>query len=114
MSRVFEEIAALDKLLHEPARLSLMTALSACKSADFLALQRLTGLTSGNLSVHLSKLEKAGLVVMEKQFINKWPNTQVQITEKGRKVIDNHWQQLENLHRDAQVWQPESDEHEGR
>jgi len=107
MSSVFAEIAALDKLLHEPARLSLMTALAACKSADFLALQRLTGLTSGNLSVHLSKLEDAGLVVLEKQFIEKKPNTQVQITEKGRQVTERHWQQLENLRRDAQKWQPE-------
>ena len=107
MNSVFAEIAALDKLLHEPARLSILTALSACKSANFLALQRLTGLTSGNLSVHLSKLEEAGLVVLEKQFVDKRPNTQVQITEKGRQVIENHWQQLENLRRDAQKWQPE-------
>ena len=106
MNRVFAEIASLDKLLHEPARLSLMTALSACKSADFLALQRLTGLTSGNLSVHLSKLEEAGLVVLEKQFVDKRPNTQVQITEKGRQVIESHWQQLENLRHDAQNWKP--------
>ncbi len=107
MNSVFAEIAALDRLLHEPARLSLMTALSACKSADFLALQRLTGLTSGNLSVHLSKLEDAGLVILEKQFIEKRPNTQVQITEKGRQVTESHWRHLENLRRDAKKWQPE-------
>lgn len=107
MSRVFVEIASLDKLLHEPARLSLMTALASCKSADFLALKRLTGLTSGNLSVHLSKLEEAGLVILEKQFIEKRPNTQVQITAKGRQLIENHWQQLEALRRDAQKWLPE-------
>jgi DNA-binding MarR family transcriptional regulator len=107
MSRVFAEIASLDKLLHEPARLSLMTALAACRSADFLALQRLTGLTSGNLSVHLSKLEEAGLVVLEKQFVDKRPNTQVQITEKGRQVTENHWQQLETLRKDAKNWKPE-------
>lgn len=106
MNSVFAEIAALDKLLHEPARLSLMTALAACKSADFLALQRLTGLTSGNLSVHLSKLEEAGLVVLEKQFVDKRPNTQVQITDKGRRVIESHWQQLENLRHNAQNWKP--------
>ena len=107
MSNVFVEIAALDKLLHEPARLSLMTALNACQSADFLALQRLTGLTSGNLSIHLSKLEDAGLVIQSKQFVNKRPNTQIKITEKGRQVIEQHWQQLENLRRDAQNWRPE-------
>lgn len=107
MSGVFAEIAALDKLLHEPARLSLMTALAACKSADFLALQRLTGLTSGNLSVHLSKLEEAGLVVLEKKFVDRRPNTQAEITEKGRQVIENHWKQLESLRHDAQNWKQE-------
>ena len=107
MNSVFAEIAALDKLLHEPARLSLMTALNACQSADFLALQRLTGLTSGNLSIHLSKLEDAGLVIQGKQFVNKRPNTQIKITEKGRQVIEQHWHQLENLRRDAQNWRPE-------
>jgi DNA-binding MarR family transcriptional regulator len=108
MNSVFAEIAALDKLLHEPARLSLMTALSACKSADFLALQRMTGLTSGNMSVHLSKLEEAGLLIMEKQFVNKRPNTQVQITEKGRQVIESHWMQLESMRRNTQAWSPEN------
>lgn len=107
MNRVFIEIASLDKLLHEPARLSLMTALASCKSADFLALKRLTGLTSGNLSVHLSKLEEAGLIVVEKQFVDKKPNTQVQISLKGRQLIENHWQQLEILRQDAKKWLPE-------
>jgi DNA-binding MarR family transcriptional regulator len=107
MSTVFAEIAALDKLLHEPARLSLMTALAACKSADFLALQRLTGLTSGNLSVHLSKLEEARLVVLEKKFVDKRPNTQVEVTVRGRQVIENHWKQLESLRQDAQNWKPD-------
>lgn len=109
MSRVFEEIASLDKLLHEPARLSLMTALSVCKSADFLALQRLTGLTGGNLSVHLSKLEEAGLIKLDKQFVNKRSNTTVQITEEGRKLIEEHWRQLEALRNDARSWKGDSD-----
>jgi len=107
MNSVFMEIASLDKLLHEPARLSLMTALASCKSADFLALKQLTGLTSGNLSIHLSKLEEAGLIAIEKQFIEKRPNTQVQITAKGRSLIEQHWQQLENLRQDAKKWAPE-------
>jgi len=43
----------------------------------------------------------------EKQFVAKRSNTQVQITEKGRKAIENHWQQLENLHRDTKRWKPD-------
>ncbi len=107
MNNVFMEIASLDKLLHEPARLSLMTVLASCKSADFLALKRLTGLTGGNLSVHLSKLEEGGLIVMEKQYIEKRPNTQIKITDKGQQLIENHWKQLENLYQNAKKWAPE-------
>jgi len=105
MTEAFEALAGLDKIVHEPARLALLTALSACSSADFLSLQRLTGLTKGNLSTHLSRLEEAGLIEIEKQFIGKKPNTLVRLTQEGRAAIDRHWQQLERLHRDAQQWQ---------
>lgn len=104
MSNVFEDLVGLDKLVHEPARLSILTALAALQSADFLALKRLTGMTGGNLSTHLAKLEEAGLIVQEKQFVGKRPNTQVRITVKGRAAVENHWKQLESLRQDAQQW----------
>lgn len=107
MSNVFEEIAGLDKLIHEPARLAIMTILSAGQSADFLAMQRLTGLTSGNLSVHLSKLEEGKLITLEKQFVDKKPKTQIKITPKGQQELENHWLQLENFRADIQKWKPE-------
>ncbi len=107
MAQPFEEMAGLDRLVHEPARLSLLTALSVASSADFIYLQRLTGLTKGNLSTHLAKLEEAGLVQIDKQFIGKTPNTTVRLTPKGRAAIEKHWQQLENLRKGALKWQPE-------
>ncbi|WP_420644217.1 transcriptional regulator [Candidatus Leptofilum sp.] len=107
MSQIFEELAALDKLIHEPARLAILTALSACESADFLFLGRLTGLSKGNLSSHLSKLEEAELVDIVKQFVGKKPNTVVSLTENGRIAITQHWQQLDNLRNGAQAWEPE-------
>jgi DNA-binding MarR family transcriptional regulator len=106
MTAAFEELATLDKLVHEPARLAIMTALSACQSADFLFLQQLTGLTKGNLSSHLIKLEEATFVQIDKQFVGKKPNTQIGLTEKGRQAIERHWQLLENLRQDAQQWSP--------
>jgi DNA-binding MarR family transcriptional regulator len=106
MTTPFEELAGLDRLIHEPARLSILTALASCQSADYLFLQRLTGLTGGNLSSHLSKLEEGGLILIEKRFVEKKPNTQVQITEKGRSAIERHWIQLENLRKDSQMWRP--------
>lgn len=107
MTNVFEEIAGLDKLIHEPARLAIMTILSAGESADFLALQRLTGLTSGNLSVHLSKLEEGELIRLDKQFVDKKPKTQIQITAKGQHALEKHWLQLENFRADVKKWKPE-------
>jgi len=106
MTKPFEDIASLDRLIHEPARLSILTALASCKNADYLFLQRLTGLTGGNLSSHLAKLEEGGLVELEKRFVDKRPNTLVQITDKGRTAILHHWEQLENLRKDSQTWEP--------
>lgn len=101
MSSPFEELAAADKLIHEPGRLAIMTALSACQSADFTFLLRLTGLTKGNLSSHLSKLEEGGLVQVEKRFVGKIPNTLISLTEKGKQAIERHWQLLEKLRQSA-------------
>jgi DNA-binding transcriptional ArsR family regulator len=94
---------ALDRLIHEPARLAIMTVLSSVKVADFIFLLRTTGLTKGNLSSHLTKLEEAGLVTIEKRFVLKKPNTNVALTSEGRQRIGRHWDQLERLKRLAQT-----------
>jgi DNA-binding MarR family transcriptional regulator len=100
----FEQLISADKLVHEPARLAVLTALSACASADFVFLQRLTGLQSGNLSQHLAKLEQAGLVSLSKGFAGKYPQTTVQITDVGRAAIDEHWARLEAIRQAAADW----------
>lgn len=107
MADPFERIAGLDRLLHEPARLAIMTALSACRGADFLLLLRLTGLSKGNLSSHLSKLEQAALVRIEKSFSGKMTSTQVSLTRQGRGQIDRHWKELEQLRAASLDWHPE-------
>ena len=104
MADPFERIAGLDRLLHEPSRLAIMTALATCRAADFLLLQRLTGLSKGNLSSHLSKLERAALVKIEKGFSGRMPNTQVSLTRQGRGEIDRHWKELEELRTASQQW----------
>jgi DNA-binding MarR family transcriptional regulator len=71
--------------------------LSSVADADFVFLQRTTGLTNGNLSSHLTKLEHAGLVEIEKRFIRKKPNTSVALTPVGRERIARHWDQLQRL-----------------
>jgi DNA-binding MarR family transcriptional regulator len=96
MSERDEELL-LDRLIHEPGRLAILTVLSSVQAADFVFLQRTTRLTKGNLSSHLTKLEEAGLVEIQKRFVGKKPNTNVTLTPVGKQRIARHWDQLERL-----------------
>jgi len=87
----------IDRLLHEPARAVISAILYAVESADFLYLQRETGLTKGNLSAHLARLEEAGYVEIEKTYRGKIPLTLCRLTEKGRKAFDNYRSQLKQF-----------------
>jgi DNA-binding MarR family transcriptional regulator len=89
----------LDRLIHEPSRLALLTVLSSTEDADFVFLQRTLKLTNGNLSSHLSKLEDAGLVTVAKTFVGKKPNTSISLTDAGRTRIRDHWKRLDQLKR---------------
>jgi DNA-binding MarR family transcriptional regulator len=93
----------LDRLIHEPGRLAILTVLSSVQAADFVFLQRTTGLTKGNLSSHLTKLEEAGLVEIQKRFVGKKPNTNLALTPVGKERIAHHWDQLERLKRLSQT-----------
>lgn len=97
MANLPQQINELDRLVHEPARLAILTVLSSCQEADFVFLQRATGLTNGNLSAHLSKLEDAGLIEITKRFLDKKPQTLVSLTAIGRSQITLHWYRLEEL-----------------
>jgi len=90
-------VTELDRLIHEPARLLIVTILSSVVSADFLFLQRETGLTKGNLSAHLSKLEEAGYVKIEKTFKGKLPLTVCKLTAMGKKALTEYRQQLQDF-----------------
>ena len=89
----------LDKLVHEPSRLAILTVLTSAHDADFTFLQRTTGMTNGNLSSHLTKLEEAGLVRIHKSFKGKKPHTSVALTDEGRTRVQQHWDQLDQLKR---------------
>lgn len=97
MSDDLRGLTELDRLIHEPARLLIVTILSTVASADFLFLLRETELTKGNLSAHLSKLENAGYVNIEKTFKGKLPLTVCKLTEAGQKAFDGYRQQMQNF-----------------
>ncbi len=97
MSNELRSLADVDRLIHEPSRTIILAILAAVESADFLYLQRETGLTKGNLSVHLSKLEEAGYVNIEKTYRGKIPLTLCRMTEKGSKAFDSYRTQLKQF-----------------
>jgi DNA-binding transcriptional ArsR family regulator len=81
---------SIDRIVHEPARYQILALLSVVKEADFLFVMRQTGLTRGNLSSHMSKLEKAGYVSVVKDFMGKKPHTMMRITRTGRIAFEGY------------------------
>jgi DNA-binding transcriptional ArsR family regulator len=75
VSRELKDLTDVDRLIHEPARLTIVAILSVAERADFLFLLHETGLTKGNLSAHLVRLEQAGYVEIEKTYRGKVPYT---------------------------------------
>ena len=87
----------IDRTIHSPARLMVMTYLYAVESADYIFLQNLTGLTWGNLSSHLTKLEDEGYVAIEKEIIGKKPHSMVHLTEAGQQAFQHYKQSMQQV-----------------
>ncbi len=87
----------LDRTIHEPARLRILTILSGLDLADFNFLLSTLALTKGNLSSHMDKLEKAGYVEIEKSFNGRIPHTEFRITAEGRSALDQYWKDIDAI-----------------
>jgi DNA-binding MarR family transcriptional regulator len=87
----------LDRLIHEPARLVLVSNLYVVEEADFVYLSRRTGLTDGNISSHMARLEKAGYVSIDKTIVGKRPRTTYALTAEGRSAYERYRQQVRGL-----------------
>jgi DNA-binding MarR family transcriptional regulator len=92
-----QHLAGIDRVIHEPARLLVVAHLYVLESADFLFLERRTGLTRGNLSSHLSKLETAGYVKIKKEFVDKIPRTLIRLTDRGRRALRTYRQSMRQV-----------------
>jgi len=92
-----KQMVDIDRVIHEPARFLIMAYLYVVESADFLFLMNQTGLTRGNLSSHLSKLETAGYVDIQKEFVKKMPRTILSLTEAGRTAFNDYRQQMKQV-----------------
>ena len=97
MSNELRSLAGVNRLIHEPSRSNILAILAVVESADFLYLQRETGLTKGNLSVHLSKLGEAGYISIEKTYYGKIPITLCRLTAEGRQAFDDYRSQLKQF-----------------
>jgi DNA-binding MarR family transcriptional regulator len=89
--------SAIDRVVHEPARLMLMAVLYVIESADFTFLMNLTGITWGNLSAHISKLEETGYLEVEKSFKGKRPNTMLHLTPDGRAAFQTYRRTMKQI-----------------
>ncbi|MFH1941867.1 MAG: transcriptional regulator [bacterium] len=96
-SESLQPLSDIDRVIHEPARLLILAYLYVVESADFIFLMNQTGLTRGNLSSHLGKLEEAGYVKVKKEFVHKIPRTLLRLTAKGGKAFDTYRQNMRQV-----------------
>jgi len=92
-----QPFAEIDRLIHEPARLMILSYLYVVESADFVFLIRQTGLTWGNLSSHISKLASAGYVEVEKEFVDKKPHSMLRLITQGHTAFRNYFRRMKQL-----------------
>jgi len=90
-------LADLDTMVHAPARLMILTYLYVVESVDYVFLNRLTGLTWGNLSTHLARLEEAGYVSIAKEFRDKKPSSTVSLTDQGRQAFRKYKHSMQQV-----------------
>lgn len=96
-------LMVLDRIIHESARLRIMMILSGIDKADFNFLLSTLGLSKGNLSRHVEKLELAHYVKVSKTFKGKIPNTCYQLTKKGTNALTQYWKNLDVIRRTGQI-----------
>jgi DNA-binding MarR family transcriptional regulator len=92
-----KELASLDRLIYEPIRLRIVSALAVNPSLTFNELKKLLDTTDGNLSVHARKLEDAEYIVCTKSFEGRVPKTQYRLTENGRRALEKYLNHMEAL-----------------
>ena len=92
-----KQLTQIDPVIHSPTRLKVMTYLYLVENIDFVYLRRVTDLSWGNLSKHLTKLEEAGYVVMEKTFENKKPKTLIWLSDEGREAFQQYKDNLQQF-----------------
>jgi DNA-binding HxlR family transcriptional regulator len=89
--------ADLDRLIHEPIRLGIVSALAVNETMTFNELKDLLKTTDGNLSVHARKLEEAQYIACTKYFEGRMPKTEYRLTSGGRRALETYLDHMEAL-----------------
>jgi DNA-binding transcriptional ArsR family regulator len=90
-------LADIDQVIHAPARLMILIYLYVVESVDYVFLMRLTGLSWGNLSTHLAKLEEAGYVVIKKGYKGRKPHTTIRLSNPGRSAFQKYKRSMKQV-----------------
>ena len=89
-----------DAIIHQPVRLKIVAALKAlpsCDQIEFVRLKSIVGATEGNLGAHITTLEEAGYVEVEKDFVGKKPRTRVRLSKQGRRAFEDYVAYLRDI-----------------
>jgi DNA-binding MarR family transcriptional regulator len=97
------ETPGLDRLIHQPVRLAIVSSLAVNDTLSFADLRSLLDLTDGNLSVHARKLEEEGYVDCDKGFDGRVPRTEYRLTDRGRKALQRYLDHMEALIRSVRT-----------
>jgi DNA-binding MarR family transcriptional regulator len=95
---LLKELLNINKIIHEPARLLIMTYLNHFKEADYIFLIRQTSLTPGNFSSHVRKLEDTGYISIKKEFLDRKPHSTIQITKEGQEAFRSHVSKMKDFY----------------
>ena len=95
---IIKKVIGTDKIIHEPARIVLLAILNAVDQVDFTYLLNETGLSQGNLSSHLGKLEDSGYIEIEKTFLKKRPRTLISMNNKGKAAFEEYLETMREFY----------------
>lgn len=96
-NQALQPISEIDQTIHSPTRLKILAFLSIVESADFTFLLGQTGLTRGNLSANLRKLEEVGYINVRKEFVDRIPRTLIRLSDDGKKAINSYRENMRQI-----------------
>lgn len=102
-------LLATDRLIHEPSRLAILSYLDVVTEADFMSLVHHTGISRGNLTIQLDKLEEGGLIQTERVIRHRRTRRTARLTQQGKGIINDYWKWMETFRDRLGEWRKAAD-----